>query len=314
MKKENSDTTSLPGHLFTCIIITGPTAVGKTALAIQLAQHFNTCIISADSRQCFKELSIGVAKPSLQQLQTVKHYFINSHHINQEVNAALFEQYALTTIHEIFQQHKIVIMVGGTGLYIKAFCEGMDDIPAIPENIRTRIVAEYEQKGLDWLQNEVKEKDPAYFEKGETANPQRLMRALEVKLHTGESILYFQKGKKTTRPFNIIKIALDLPRAILYERINNRVDEMMKEGLLNEVKTLIPYQHLNALQTVGYQELFQYLNGNISLAKAVEDIKKNTRHYAKRQLTWFKKDEAFHWFSPLDENGIYSFIAKFVTT
>jgi tRNA dimethylallyltransferase len=310
MKKENYNTASLPEHLFTCIIIAGPTAVGKTALAIQLAQHFNTCIISADSRQCFKELSIGVAKPSRQQLQTVKHYFINSHHINQEINAALFEQYALTTIQEVFQHHKTVIMVGGTGLYIKAFCEGMDDVPSIPENIRNGIIAEYEQKGLQWLQNEVKQKDSEYFEKGETANPQRLIRALEVKLHTGESIRYFQKGKKITRPFNIIKIGLELPRAILYDRINNRVDEMMREGLLNEVKALLPYQHLNALQTVGYQELFQHFNGNISLAKAVEDIKKNTRHYAKRQLTWFKKDDAIHWFSPLDINDILAFLGN----
>lgn len=308
MKKNNSDTASLPEHLFTCIIIAGPTAIGKTALAIQLAQHFNTCIISADSRQCFKELTIGVAKPSQQQLQAVKHYFINSHHINEELNAAMFEQYALSTIQEIFQHRKTAIMVGGTGLYIKAFCESMDDIPSIPENIRNNIIADYELKGLPWLQNQVKEKDPDYFNKGEIANPQRLIRALEVKLHTGESIRHFQKGKKTVRPFNIIKIGLELPRAILYDRINNRVDEMMKEGLLNEVEALLPYQHLNALQTVGYHELFQYLAGNISLTKAIDDIKKNTRHYAKRQLTWFKRDEDIHWFSPLNVDDIMGFL------
>jgi tRNA dimethylallyltransferase len=309
MKKNNLHIAPWQRDHFTCIVVAGPTAVGKTAFAIQLAQHFNTSIISADSRQCFKELSIGVAKPAVEQLQTVKHYFINSHTIHEEINAALFEQYTLKSISEIFQQQKVAILVGGTGLYIKAFCEGMDDIPAIPAHIRENIITEYEDKGLAWLQNELKEKDPGYFDKGEIANPQRLIRALEVKLHTGESIRYFQQGKKTTRPFNIIKIGLELPRQLLYDRINSRVDDMMKEGLLAEVIGLLPYQHLNALQTVGYQELFQYLNGNILLTKAIDHIKKNTRHYAKRQLTWFKRDEAIRWFPPTDINQIISFLS-----
>jgi len=279
----------------TCILIVGPTAVGKTALAIQLAQYFSTQIISCDSRQCFKELNIGVAKPSVEELALVPHYFINSHSIHDTVNAALFEQYALEKINVIFQQQDIAVMVGGTGLYAKAFCEGMDAIPAIDEKLRLQLNQQYQQKGIEWLQEEVKRLDPVYFEKGEIHNPQRLLRALEVVMQLGKSITTFQKRGKKTRDFNIIKIGLELPRAVLYDRINKRVDQMMEEGLLNEVKHLLPYQHLNALQTVGYKELFSYLKNEMSLAQAVDDIKKNTRHYAKRQMTWFKKDEAIKW-------------------
>jgi tRNA dimethylallyltransferase len=294
---------------FTCILIAGPTGVGKTDMAIQLARHFDTSIISADSRQCFKELSIGVAKPHLDQLQSAMHYFINSHSVQQEVNAALFEQYALSAVQEIFRDKKIAIIVGGTGLYIKAFCEGMDEIPAIPDTIRKNMRAEYEKKGITWLQNEIKKNDPDYYQDGEIQNPQRLLRALEVKMHTGISIRSFQEGKKTSRPFNVIKIGLELPRAELYDRINRRVDQMMQEGLLEEVKSLLPSRNYNALQTVGYKELFQYLDGAISLEKAIDEIKKNTRHYAKRQLTWFKKDTGFNWFSPQDDDSLLSFLS-----
>jgi tRNA dimethylallyltransferase len=276
----------------TCIIITGPTAIGKTSYAIELAQQYNTRIISADSRQCFRELNIGVAKPSAEQLKSIHHYFINSHSIHDEVNAKVFEQYALDAIHKIFETNDVAIMVGGTGLYIKAFCEGLDEVPAVNEAIRNDINEAGKTLGLEWLQTEIKRQDPLYFSSGEMQNPQRIIRALEVKLSTGQSILNFHSGKKVERDFEVKKINLEIPRDDLYRRINRRVDEMMREGFLKEAESLFPYRHLNALQTVGYKELFDFIEGKISLPKAVDDIKKNTRHFAKRQITWFKKQTA----------------------
>jgi tRNA dimethylallyltransferase len=276
----------------------GPTAVGKTSLSILFAKHFSTEIISADSRQCYKELCIGVARPSLEELAEVTHHFIASHSIHNEVNAAQFEQYALQKIDEIFQKNDVAIMVGGTGLYIKAFCEGMDEIPATDPNIRKDVVSQYLQKGLSWLQEEVKIKDPFFYKIGEILNPQRLMRALEVKLSTGNSIVEYRTLLKKQRDFNIIKIGLQMPREKLYKRINSRVDNMIQSGLIDEVRTVLPYRKLNALQTVGYRELFEYFDGKISLNEAVEAIKQNTRHYAKRQMTWFKKDLEIIWCTP----------------
>jgi len=296
------------GRKKTCIIVTGPTASGKTALAIAVARHFNTSIISADSRQCFKELSIGVARPSKEELQMVKHYFIASHSITSAVNAAVFEAYALDAIRDIFSTRDVAVMAGGTGLYIKAFCEGLDDIPAIDMGIRDQIQRQYLQDGLSWLQEAVHTEDPAYYASGEIQNPQRLMRALEVVRATGRSIRSFQGGSGISRDFNIIKIALDLPREQLYDNINRRVDIMMEQGLLQEVKSLLPYRHLNALQTVGYKELFDYLDGRLSLADAINLLRQNTRHYAKRQLTWFRRDAGITWFSPVDLSGIIAFL------
>ena len=275
----------------TCIIITGPTASGKTAYAIDLALKFNTQIISADSRQCFKELNIGVAKPSKEQLQKVKHYFINTHSIHEEVNAKIFEEYALRSVDEIFKNNDTAIMVGGTGLYIKAFCEGLDDIPETDEMIRKKLNEQYLNESIQWLQNEIKLHDPQYFLKGEMQNPQRMLRALEVKLSTGKSILSFHSQKKIKRDFDIKTILMDLPREQLYNNINVRVDEMIKEGLVKEAESLFAFRQYNALQTVGYSELFNYFEGKISLANAIEEIKKNTRHYAKRQITWLKKQQ-----------------------
>ncbi len=282
----------------TCIIITGPTAVGKTAISIALAKHFSTEIISADSRQCFKELNIAVAKPALSDLQQIHHYFINSHSITEDISAADFEKIALEAVDTVFLKNDFVIMVGGTGLYIKAFSEGMDDIPAIEPGIRASVTSDYNYNGKEWLRNEIKKNDPDYFATGEMENPQRMMRALEVKLSTGLSIRSFQSKEKKQRNFNIITIGLELPREILYQRINKRVDNMMEMGLLEEVKSLLPYKHLNALQTVGYRELFDHLEGKISLERSVELIKQNSRHYAKRQLTWFKRDVAINWLPP----------------
>ena len=253
----------------TCIVLVGPTAVGKTAAAIRLAQYFKTEIISADSRQCFHEMKIGVARPSDHELAAVKHHFIDSHNITDDVSAGVFEKFALNCANEIFREHSITVMVGGTGLYVKAFCEGMDNIPSIPTEIRDHLIAQYERSGMQWLQQQVAEKDPLYFDTGEVNNPQRLLRALEVKLGTGKSIRDYQQQSQAARPFNIIMIGLDLPRTALYTRINERVDAMMKDGLLHEVQTLLPYKHLNALNTVGYKELFAYIEGETTLEIAV---------------------------------------------
>ena len=288
----------------TIIIIAGPTAVGKTSVAIEIAKHFQTQIISADSRQCYRELHIGVAKPDSHQLNTVKHYFIDSHSIHETVNAASFEKYALHAAEEIFLHRNIAVMVGGTGLYIKAFCEGLDEIPQVDPDIRKDIISGYHFYGLSWLQDEMKKNDPTYFSGGEIFNPQRLIRALEVKLATGKSIREFQLQKKATREFNIIKVALELPKAQLHSNINTRVDDMIVQGFVQEVLSLKSLKNLPALRTVGYSELFDHLEGSMSLDEATDLIKKNTRLYAKRQLTWFRKDPSIKWYGPFQTQQI----------
>jgi tRNA dimethylallyltransferase len=279
----------------TVIIIAGPTAVGKTAIAIEVAKEFNTEIISADSRQCFKEMNIGVARPSVDELKAVKHHFIATHSVKQEVTAVIFEQYALRKVAELFQHHDTVVITGGTGLYIKAFCEGLDAIPEVAAEIRAFINAQYQKQGIAWLQDAIQKKDPQFYKEGEMQNPQRMMRALEVLEATGNSILQFRKGEKKKRPFNIVKIGLELPKEELQQRVDARVDQMLKAGLLDEVKALLPYKHLNALQTVGYAELINFFENKLALPKTVEEIKIHTRQYAKRQMTWFKKDKEMLW-------------------
>ena len=294
----------------TIIVVAGPTAVGKTAVAIQLAQYFNTSIINADSRQCFRELNIGVAKPSVAELAAVPHYFINSHSITEKVDAAVYEQYALEKLQDIFSSKDVAIVAGGTGLYIKALCDGMDQMPAIPDEIRQQARNGFYEFGIEWLQQQVQQLDPLFFRTGEIQNPHRLMRALEFVKATGESIKTYQKGRPEQRPFNIVKIGLELPREALYENINTRVELMLQQGLLEEVKSLLAYQHLTALQTVGYRELFDHLNGLCSLEAAIEFIKRNTRQYAKRQMTWFKKDTAITWFNAKAETEILSYTGE----
>lgn len=294
----------------TCVIIVGPTAVGKTSVAIELAQHFNTEIISADSRQCYRELNIGVAKPSPEQLQSVKHYFIDSHSIQDEVNAKVFEAYALQNADNIFKKNDVAVVVGGTGLYIKGFCEGMDEVPVINTSIREKIISGFKSNGLSWLQSEVEKNDPTYFSKGEIQNPQRMMRALEVKVSTGRSIIEFHSREKAQRDFRIIKIGLELSKEELHQNIHNRVNDMMKNGLLEEVKGLSPYKYLNALQTVGYKELFDHLEGKSTLENAIEQIKLNTRHYAKRQMTWFRRDKEVSWLSVTDIDNMLLYISN----
>jgi tRNA dimethylallyltransferase len=292
----------------TCVIIAGPTAVGKTAAAIEVARHFKTGIISADSRQCFKEMDIGVAKPSPEELKQVHHYFISTHSIHSTINAAVFEQYALNAIDKIFQSNDVAVVTGGTGLYLKAFCEGLDEMPPLSPDVRTAIQEQYQQHGLSWLQQQIKEQDPLYYTTGEIQNPQRLMRALEVKQATGQSIRTFQQQKKVTRPFKIIKLGLELPRPELHARINTRVDNMIKQGLQQEAAMLYPFRQYNALQTVGYKEYFDYFSGEEG--DPVEKIKVNTRHYAKRQMTWFKKDMEYHWFNPATISEMIELINK----
>jgi tRNA dimethylallyltransferase len=296
----------------TVIIICGPTAVGKTAVAISIAKHFQTEIISADSRQCFKELKIGVARPSDEELKEAPHHFIASHSLTKNINAAFFEKYALQKVNELFKNHNIVIMVGGTGLYIKAFCEGLDDIPSIDESIRKKVIENYETNGLTWLKDEVRNKDPEFYKVGEVQNPQRMMRALEVIESTGQSILSFRKSEKVKRDFRIIKIGLELPKEELHVNINLRVDKMINDGLVEEVRSLNGYRDVNALQTVGYSEVFDHLDGKMPLETAIEEIKKNTRQYAKRQMTWFKKDKEINWANAKQRSEIVSMAQKLV--
>jgi len=300
----------LPGkiHSKSVIIIAGPTGVGKTAVAIKLAQYFTTEIISADSRQCFKELNIGVARPSKKELDEVTHHFIASHSIEEKVDPAVFENYALEKIDRLFEKNEVVVMAGGTGLYIKAFCEGMDIIPTVKQDLRDQVTRNYKEKGIVWLQEQIKEKDPEFYRTGEIQNPQRMMRGLEVMESAGQSVLAFRKGNKASRQFNIIKLGLELPKEKLNDHINSRVDQMITGGLVQEVRELRPFKNLNALQTVGYTEIFDFLDNKISLPEATNLIKNSTRHYAKRQMTWFRKDKEISWFSPEDWENIKDYV------
>ena len=297
----------------TVIVICGPTAVGKTSAAIAIANYFHAEIISADSRQCYKELNIGVARPSEDELKEAPHHFIASYSINENINAAFYEQYALQKVNAMFQKDDVVVMVGGTGLYIKAFCEGLDEIPEVRPEVRSEIIEKYEERGIEWLQEEIKKKDPQFYSVGEIQNPQRTMRALEVVESTGRSILSFRKNKKAVRPFNIVKIGLELAKEELHQNINARVDRMIKEGLVDEVNSLKSYRDVNALQTVGYSEIFEHLDGKISLDTAVEEIKRDTRQYAKRQMTWFKKDKEINWVNAKHIDEMIAMAQKLVT-
>ncbi len=279
----------------TVIIISGPTASGKTELAIEVARHFKTAIISADSRQCFRELNIGVAKPSKAQLELVRHFFINSHSIHEQVNASVFETLSMQWCDEIFSTNDTIIMCGGTGLYIKAFCDGLDEIPVIDEGIRKNIIKNFHEQGFIWLSEAIRNADPLFFSSGEMANPHRMMRALEVIQSTGRSILSFRNQQKKLKPFRILEFGIRVPRNELYQRIDARVEIMMQAGLLEEVNSLLPYQHLNALQTVGYSELFDYIKGKSTLEDSISRMKQNTRHYAKRQMTWLNKRQGLVW-------------------
>ncbi len=280
------------------VVVAGPTASGKTGVAIQLARHFNTEILSADSRQCFREMNIGVAKPTTEELAQAPHHFIGSHSIHENVDAAVFESYGLQVLSNIFSKQNIAIAVGGTGLYIKALCEGIDPMPAIPEAIRMDVRRVYENEGLPALQSRLTQEDPEYAATGEMQNPQRAMRALEVALATGKSIRHFQQKTAAERAFRTLYLGMEWPKETLHERINKRVELMVEAGLVEEVKALVPFKNLNALQTVGYKEIFDFLDGKTTLETAIDLVKTHTRQYAKRQMTWFKKVEGMHWVNP----------------
>lgn len=292
----------------TLIAIVGPTAVGKTAMAISLAQYFKTEIISADSRQFYREMTIGTAKPDAEELAGAPHHFINSHSIRQDYSAGDFEREALLRLNELFKQHDVVIMVGGSGLFVRALCEGLDDLPKAGEEVRERLNSEMEQLGIEQMKERLKTIDPAYYKVADIDNPQRVVRALEVFEATGKPMSFYHRKDVDKRPFDILTIGLNMERSQLYARINLRVDRMMETGLLEEVKSLIPFRSKPALLTVGYAELFDYLDGNISLGDAVDKIKQNSRRYAKRQITWFKKYGDTFWFQPTETGDIIDFI------
>lgn len=278
------------------ISIVGPTAIGKTALSIKLAQYFQTEIISCDSRQFFKEMCIGTAVPSKEELEAAKHHFIQHISIFDAYNVGQFEKDAVTKLEALFQKHNIVIMVGGSGLYVDAVLKGLDDFPKVAPEVRADLNQKLQEKGITYLQDRLQELDPDYYEKVALENPHRLIRALEICIGSGQPYSSFLKAETTQRDFTSIKIGLTAAREIIYNRINKRVDMMIDEGLLEEVEALSPHKHLNALQTVGYRELFRYFDGDFTLDFAISEIKKNTRRFAKRQGTWFRKDEQTFWF------------------
>lgn len=293
----------------TVYVIAGPTAIGKTSVAIALAQKLHTAIISADSRQCYKEMTIGTAKPSAGELAAVKHYFVNECSVADSLTAADFETRALQYLDQIFAHNDTAVVCGGTGLYIKALCEGLDEMPEVDEQVVYDVNTEYALNGLNWLQQRVKLEDEAFYATGEIKNPARLLRALIFKRSTGTSITNFRKGEKKQRNFRCIQVGLELSREELYARINERVDSMLLHGLLSEVKALYPLKEHKNLQTVGYTELFNYLDGVYDLDEAVNKIKQHTRNYAKRQMTWFRKDEHMHWFHADDPQLIDKILA-----
>ena len=293
----------------TLIVIAGPTASGKTAAAIQLAQHFNTVVVSADSRQFYREMSIGTAKPNAQELTAAPHYFINSHSITEPFSVGDFERRCLQLLNELFKVHDVVILAGGSGLFIKAITEGFDDLPTADTDIRDRLNLELAKNGLNALQERLKAIDPAYYNEVDINNPQRVIRAIEVYENTRKPFSSYRTASTNKRPFQIIKLALDMPREKLYTRINHRVDVMVADGLVDEVRSLIAYRHLNALNTVGYSEIFEYLDGKTELPTAIAAIQQNTRRFAKRQLTWFRKDKEVTWLDAADDNLFNNMLA-----
>ena len=288
----------------TLIIIAGPTAIGKTTLAISLAKHFKTEIISADSRQFYREMNIGTAKPSAVELKEVKHHLINSHSILDQFNAGDFEKESIELINKLFLDYDQVIMAGGSGLFINAVSHGFDQLPIATDEIRTYLNTILNEKGITFLQDRLKKIDPVYYKEVDIFNPQRIIRALEVFESSGKTFSSLRTNIKKQRPFNIVKIGLNTDRNLLYERINLRVDQMIKDGLIEEVKGLKSYRHLNPLNTVGYSEIFNYIDGKSTREEAIEKIKQNTRRFAKRQITWFNKSEDIKWFKPDEFDSI----------
>ena len=292
------------------IVVVGPTGIGKTKLAISIARQLSTEIISADSRQFFKEMEIGTAKPSADELAAAPHHFINSHSITSLFSTGDFETMAIQRIEELFKKYDSLVMVGGSGLYIDAVCKGLDELPETDLHIREQLNQQLAVEGIESIKTQLYKHDPEYYAKVDQANPQRMIRGLEFYLSTGSRLSEYLTNTKKVRPFNMIKIGLNMDRSELYERINHRVDLMMEAGLLQEVKGLIPFRHYNALNTVGYTELFNHLDGKITFEEAVNQIKQNTRRFAKRQLTWFRRDESTVWFEPDQTSAITDYILQ----
>lgn len=292
------------------LVVVGPTGSGKTDLSIRLALHYGAPILSTDSRQVYRGMPIGTAQPSADQLQAVEHHFIASHDLTDNLNCGEYEVQALARLKELFADHDWVVAVGGSGLYVRALCEGMDDLPQADEPLRRELEHRLAEEGLGALAEELRELDPEYCRTADLNNPARVMRALEVCLQTHMPYSRQRTGERRPRPFEIVKIGIDLPRDVLYDRINRRVDRMLADGLEAEVRALYPCRELNALKTVGYREFFDYFDGRIGYDEAVELIKRNSRRYAKRQLTWFRRDSEIRWFAPDDDAAIIAYVGS----
>jgi tRNA dimethylallyltransferase len=281
----------------TLIVVVGATGSGKTDLSLRLATHFAAPILSTDSRQVYRGIPIGTAQPTAEQLATAEHHFIASHALDDNFNCGEYEVQALARLEELFQKHNTVVAVGGSGLYIQALCEGMDDLPQADEELRQRLAERLQNEGIESLAAELQRLDPVYYEQVDRCNPSRVLRAVEVCLQTGKPYSSLRTGERRKRDFNIVKVGIDWERATLYDRINRRVDMMIDEGLEAEALAVYPLRHLNSLQTVGYREMFDYFDGKITREEAIELIKRNSRRYAKRQMTWFRRDPEIRWFS-----------------
>ena len=290
------------------IVIVGPTGSGKTDLSITVAEHFHAPIISTDSRQFYRGIPIGTAQPDAEQLQRVEHHFIASRELTDDFNCGAYEAEALQSLEQLFQKHDVVVAVGGSGLYVKALCEGMDNMPEVTPELRESLAQRLSEEGLEALGEELRERDPEFYEQVDLKNQARVVRALEVCIASGRPYSSFRTGERRKRDFDIIKIGVDMPREVLYERIDRRVDIMMEQGLEQEARSVSHLRHLNSLQTVGYREMFDYFDGTTTREEAIELIKRNSRRYAKRQLTWFRRDEEIAWFNPKESEKIVEYI------
>lgn len=295
----------------TLIVVTGPTAVGKTALTIEIAKHYGIPIINADSRQIYQELKIGTASPTAEQMQQVKHYFVGTKSITDYYNASMYEQEVVQLLEKLFVDSPVQLLSGGSMMYIDAVCNGIDDIPTVRDDIRNKMKRRYQEEGLDALCEDLRRLDPEHYEVVDRQNHRRVIHALEICYQTGKTYTSFRTQKRKERPFQIVKIGLTRDRQELYDRINQRVDTMMSEGFLDEVRSVSAYRSTNALNTVGYKELFDYIDGRWPLEEAVERIKGNTRRYARKQLTWYKRDEQVTWFHPDQQDKILKFISHY---
>lgn len=283
------------------VLILGPTGVGKTELSLRVAEHYGCPILSCDSRQVFRGIPVGTAAPTAEEQARVKHYFVAVRELEEDYNAGMYERDALELLDKLFRTHRTVVMTGGSMLYADAVCNGLDDLPAVPAEIRAEVSRRYEEQGLAWLQSEVQRLDPAYWETVDRSNPARLAHCLELCMTTGRPYSSLRSGIVRQRPFRVLKIGLSRPREELYERINRRVLQMVENGLVEEAEAVYPKRRLNSLQTVGYRELFAYMDGEYDLNRAIELIQQNTRHYAKRQMTWFKRDKQIQWLNADDD-------------